>query len=133
MSGPSFVNTGVLLYLLSADTGKAARAEAVLAERIVISVQVLNEFANVARRRLGLPWPALRGVLADLRHFADVHPVTLATHERALDLAERHQFSMYDALIVAAALEAGCQTLWTEDLQHGQRVDERLTLRNPFL
>ncbi len=133
MSGPPFVDTNVLLYLLSADVGKAARAEAVLAERVVISVQVLNEFANVARRKLGLAWPALRHVLADLRHFAEVQPLTHATHERALDLAERHQFSVYDALIVAAALEAGCQTLWTEDLQHGQRVDERLTLSNPFL
>lgn len=133
MSGRPFVDTNVLLYLLSADAGKAARAEAVLAERIVISVQVLNEFANVARRKLGLAWPAQRLVLSDLRHFADVHPLTLATHERAMGLAERHQFSVYDALIVAAALEAGCQTLWTEDLQHGQVVDERLTLRNPFL
>lgn len=133
MSARPFVDTNVLLYLLSADMAKAARAEAVLGGRIVISVQVLNEFANVARRKLGLAWPALHRMLADVRHFAEVHPLTVVTHERALALAERDQFSLYDALIVAAALEAGCQTLLTEDLQHGQRVADRLTLCNPFL
>lgn len=132
MNSQPFVDTNVLLYLLSTDATKAAQAETVLAGRIVISVQVLNEFANVARRKLALPWPALTQVLADIRHFAEVHPVTITTHQRALALAERHQFSLYDALIVAAALEAGCTRLLSEDMQHGQRVDDRLDICNPF-
>lgn len=128
-----FVDTNVLLYLLSADAAKAERAEALLAARVVISVQVLNEFANVARRRFGLAWDEIRQALADVRRFADVRSLTVETHERGLVLAERYQFSVYDALIISAALEAGCTTLSSEDLQHGQRIDNRLTIRNPFV
>ncbi|MDP1646770.1 MAG: PIN domain-containing protein [Rubrivivax sp.] len=128
-----FVDTNVLLYLISADAAKAARVEPLLAGRVIVSVQVLNEFANVARRKHALPWPALTRVLADIRHFATVRPLTLTMHERALALAERYRFGVYDALIAAAALEAGCETLLTEDLQHGQVLEKTLTIRNPFV
>ncbi len=132
MSVAPFVDTNVLLYLLSADARKAARAEQVLAGRIIVSVQVLNEFANVARRKAGMAWLPLTQLLADLRQFADVRPLTLATHEAALALAERYQLAWYDALIAAAALEAGCHTLLSEDFQDGQVLQQQLTIRNPF-
>ena len=127
-----FVDTNVLLYLLSEDTAKADRAETLLAARIVISVQVLNEFANVARRMLGLAWPQVNQALLDIRRFAEVHPLTLQTHEHGLALAERYRLSVYDAMIPAAALEAGCTTLASEDFSAGQRLEGRLTIRNPF-
>ena len=127
-----FVDTNVLVYLLSADAAKAARAEEVLAGRIVVSVQVLSEFANVARRKRGLGWPALVQALADITHFADVRPLTLATHRAGLVLAQRCQFGLYDAMIVATALEAGCDTLLSEDFQTGQLIDGRLRVANPF-
>jgi predicted nucleic acid-binding protein len=128
-----FVDTNVLLYLISDDAAKASRVEPLLAGRIVVSVQVLNEFANVARRKHALPWPALTEVLGGILHFAEVRPLTLDTHLRGRVLAERYGFSVYDALIVAAAIEAGCGTLLTEDLQHGQWIEKVLTIRNPFL
>jgi predicted nucleic acid-binding protein len=127
-----FVDTNVLLYLLSDDAAKAERAEALLSSRIVISVQVLNEFANVARRKLGLPWPEVEQALIDIRRFASVQPLMLDTHERGLALAKRYQLSVYDAMIAAAALEAGCTTLASEDFSNGQRFETRLTVRNPF-
>lgn len=127
-----FVDTNVLLYLLSDDTAKAERAEALLSGRIVISVQVLNEFANVARRKLGLPWSEVEQALIDVRRFANVQPLLLDTHERGLALAKRYQLSVYDAMIAAAALEAGCTTLASEDFSTGQRFESRLTVRNPF-
>lgn len=129
---PAFVDTNVLLYLLSNDAAKADRAEALLAERVVISVQVLNEFANVARRKLGLEWPELAQVMVDIRRFATVQDLTVVVHDRGLALAQRHQMNLYDAMVAAAALEAGCSTLWSEDLQHGQKLDRTLTIRNPF-
>ncbi|MES3014716.1 MAG: PIN domain-containing protein [Pseudomonadota bacterium] len=129
---PPFVDTNVLLYLLSGDEAKADRAEALLAGRIVISVQVLNEFLNVTRRRMGLPWPAVEQALTDVQRFADVRPLTLATHRQGMALAKRYQLNGYDAMIAAAALEAGCTTLASEDFSHGQRFDGRLTIRNPF-
>ena len=128
----AFVDTNVLLYLLTDDVAKADRAEALLASRIVISVQVLNEFANVARRKKTLDWPTIKQALDDLRRFADVRPLTLAAHEAGIALAGRHQLSVYDAMIAAAALEADCTTLWSEDFSNGQTFEGRLTVRNPF-
>jgi len=127
-----FVDTNVLLYLLSDDQEKANRAEALLADRVVISVQVLNEFADVARRKMALDWPTVEQALADLRRFADVRPLTLATHEMGIALASRYRTSVYDAMIAAAALEAGCTRLLSEDFSDGQRFERRLTVRNPF-
>lgn len=127
-----FVDTNVLLYLISDDAAKVSRVEPLLTGRIVVSVQVLNEFANVARRKHALSWPALAEVLDGILHFAEVRPLTLDTHLRGRVLAERYGFGVYDALIVAAAIEADCDTLLSEDLQHGQRVDKVLTIRNPF-
>lgn len=129
----TFVDTNVLLYLIAADETKAAVAEAVLAGGVVISVQVLNEFANVARRKHSLGWDELPAVLSGIAALAEVRDLTLATHRRGLALAERYQFSVYDAMIAAAALEADCTRLLSEDFQHGLRIDGRLVVTNPFV
>ncbi|MDB5710805.1 MAG: VapC toxin family domain ribonuclease [Sphingomonas bacterium] len=97
-----------------------------------ISVQVLNEIANVARRKLGLTWPQVVTFLAELRSLVAVVPLTVETHEGALWLSERYRMSFYDASIVSAALIAGCDTLWSEDMQDGLTINGRLTVRNPF-
>jgi len=127
-----FVDTNVLLYLLSADAAKADRAEAVLAARVIVSVQVLNEFVNVARRKFALQWMELTQILADIRRFAEVRDLNVDTHDRGLALAQRYQLNIYDAMIAAAALNAGCTTLMSEDFQGGQVFDRRLRVRNPF-
>lgn len=128
----SFFDTNVLLYVASADALKARRAEALLREGGVISVQVLNELANVARRKMRMPWPETRSLLALVRGLLAVRALDVATHEVGLELAERYQLSTYDAMIAAAALQAGCETLWSEDLQHGAALSG-LRIVNPFL
>ena len=130
---PPFADTNVLLYLLSADPAKADRAEALLGERLTVSVQVLNEFANIARRKLSMAWPEIVDVLGLVRQRCAVRPLTLAVHELALALVQRHALAWYDALIVAAAADAGCSTLFSEDMQEGLRVGKSLTIRNPFV
>lgn len=133
MSGAEdFFDTNVLLYLLSADTARADRVEELLAIGATISVQVLNEFASVASRKLHMSWPEIREVLAQVRAVCAVQPLTVETHERALRIAERYRLSFYDALIVSAALLANCKTLHSEDMQHGQVIERQLTIRNPF-
>ena len=135
MSTPAadfFFDTNVTLYLLSADAAKADTAEALLAGGGQISVQVLNEFASVARRKLGLSWAEIRELLAQIRSVCAVHAVTTETHDRALEIADRYGLSIYDALIAAAALLAGCSTLYSEDLQDGQWLERKLRIRNPF-
>lgn len=128
-----FADTNVLLYLLSADQAKAAQAEAVLAAGVVVSVQVLNEFANVARRKHSLGWHELPAVLDDICRFADVVDLTLSIHRQGLALAARYQLNLYDAMIAAAALQSGCDSLLSEDFQTGQVFDGRLRVRNPFV
>ena len=128
----AFFDTNILLYLLSADPVKAERAEALLASGGVISVQVLNEFASVARRKLALDWPEIREVLTAVRALCRVEALSPATHDRALAIAERYGFSIYDSLIIAAASLAGCRTLYSEDMQAGQTI-ETVTLCNPFV
>lgn len=128
----SFFDTNVLLYLLSGDAAKADRAEAVLARGGTIGVQVLDEFASVASRKLGLSYAEIREVLESVRAVCAVVPITLETHDLGLQIAERYGFALYDAPIVAAALLAGCATLYSEDLQDGQTIDGRLVVRNPF-
>ena len=127
-----FFDTNVLLYLLSADAGKADRAESLLAEGGTISVQVLNEFASIALRKLDMPVAELREILEPVRNVCQVEPVTEDTHDRALALVERYGFSIYDAMLIAAALRAGCNRLYSEDLQHGQLIDRQLRILNPF-
>lgn len=128
-----FFDSNVLLYTLARDDPRAIVAGSLLLEGGTISVQVLNEVANVARRKLKLPWTDVADALAALRVLcAAPVPLTVATNTAALALADRHQFSFYDALIVASALEAGCTTLLSEDLHHGLLVDDRLVVQNPF-
>lgn len=131
-SAGSFIDTNVLLYLAGDDPAKAARAEAVVAAGGAISVQVLNELANVARRKMRLGWAETADFLGALRGLLTVHPLTLATHETGLALAARYGFSVYDAMIVAAALEAGCGTLYSEDMQHGMVLAEGVRIVDPF-
>ena len=128
----SFFDTNVLVYIASGDSAKADRAEAAIAAGGVISVQVLNELANVARRKMQMSWTETHALLTMLRGLLTVHPLTLETHEIGLELAERYGFSMYDAMIAASALHAGCDTLWSEDMQHDMVVDEVLRIVNPF-
>lgn len=130
--GEDFFDTNVVLYLLSADTTKADRAEELLAIGGTINVQVLNEFVSVASRKLRMSWIEIREVLAQVRAVCAVEPMTIETHERALRIAERYGMSIYDALIVSAALLANCKTLHSEDMQDGQVIERQLTIRNPF-
>ena len=128
----SFFDTNVLLYLLSGDEGKANRAEQELSGGGVISVQVLNEFASVATRKLGMSVTEVREVLAAVRAACTVVPLSEETHDVGLQIVEKFQLSLYDAMIVAAALLAGCKTLLSEDLQRGQVFEGRLEVWNPF-
>jgi predicted nucleic acid-binding protein len=131
MSATDFFDSNVLLYLLSADTAKANRTEEVLFDGGTISVQVLDEFAAVASRKFRMPLPDIRNVLAKVRDACTVVVADVTTHELGLNIAERYKFSVYDSMLLAAAVQAGCETFHSEDMHHGQRL-MGLTVRNPF-
>ena len=132
-AGKAFLDSNVVLYLVSADEHKAARAEHLLAKgNLLVSVQVLNEVTSVCRRKLGMGWIDTTALLEAVRAHCDVEPLTLETHETGLRLAGQHKLSVYDAMIAASALISGCSTLWSEDMHDGLVLDKRLKLRNPF-
>lgn len=128
----SFIDTNVLAYIISTDALKADRARSVIDAGGTISVQVLNELANLCRRKAGMPWSETHALLSTLRDLLTVVPVTAEVHATGLVLAERFDLSTYDAMIAAAALQSDCDRLWSEDMQHGMRLGRRLRIENPF-
>ena len=129
-AGKPFFDTNVLLYLITVDA-RAEKAETLLKAGGVISVQVLNEFASVASRKYKLTWPEVREALATIRAGCEVIPLTVEIHEGALAIIEKYGFSFYDSLILAAAAQAKCRPVYSEDMQDGQVV-QSVTIRNPF-
>jgi predicted nucleic acid-binding protein len=128
-----FFDTNILLYLFSGDVDLADRAESIVVSGGVISVQVLNELASVAFRKLKLSYPEICETLTIVRAVCKVQPLTIETHELGLEIAERYGYALYDSMIIGAALQARCTTLYSEDMQHGQEIEGRLKLVNPFL
>jgi predicted nucleic acid-binding protein len=128
----SFFDTNVLLDVESADPAKADRAEELIGAGGTISVQVLNEIANIALRKMGLSWTETRAFLSMLRNLLPVQPLTVDIHKTGLELAERYGLSSWAAMIAASALHADCDSLWSEDMQDGIVLDDRLRIVNPF-
>ena len=132
MNDKPFFDTNVILYAFSQDHKRGQMAETLLAAGGTLSVQVLNEFVGVARRKLDKSWEEVRRALDILRVFCpEPVPLTVPIHERAVHIAERYGYSIFDSLIIAAALHANASTLYTEDMQDGQEIDG-VTIRNPF-
>ena len=133
MNVKPFLDTNVVLYAFREGDSRSQEAEALLGKGGLISVQVLNEFAAVARRKLNKSWEEIRRALGILRVFCpEPTPLTVKTHEAAFEIAERYKYSIYDGLIIAAALETGCKVLYSKDLEDGQVIENSLTIRNPF-
>jgi len=126
-----FADTNVILYLLD-DGSKADRAEAILGQGPRISVQVLNEALVNCRKKADFDWAETGAFLAGIQTLCAVEDLTVQTHQVGRALAERYKFPVYDAMIVAAALIAGCTTLWSEDMQDGLLVEDQLRIVNPF-
>ena len=127
-----FLDSNIVLYLASEDPLKADRAQELVAEGGTISVQVLNEIANISRRKMGLSWAETRNFLLMIGGLLKVEPITVEIHDVGISLAERYQLSVYDSMIVSAALSAECDTLLSEDLQDGLLINGRLRVLNPF-
>ena len=127
-----FFDTNVLIYAFGKGDLRNQTARDLLGDGGVTGVQVLNEFVAIARRKLGFSWEEVSEALAAIRVLCpSVTSLTVETHERALEIAQRYGYQIFDALVIAAALDAGSSVLYTEDMQAGQRI-ETLTIRNPF-
>lgn len=130
-AGEAFFDSNILVYLTDSESGKAGTTEDLLARGGTVSVQVLNEFTNVAQRKVLLTWAETRDLLGTFRATLNVVPLTLDVHDRGLTIAERYKLNVYDGMIVAAAQLAGCRVLYSEDMQDGLVIDG-VTVRNPY-
>src|ERR1017187_4731405 len=127
-----FFDTNVLIYAFAKNDPRAAIGERLLARGGAVGVQNLDEFANVAVRKLAMPWKEVLAALSVFRVLCPSPvPLTVRTHDAALRISGRYGYHIYDSLVIAAALEARCGTLYSEDLKDGQAIDG-MTLRNPF-
>jgi predicted nucleic acid-binding protein len=132
MSVKAFFDTSVLLYAFAHDPQKTPITETLLGHGGYINVQVLNEFTSVSRRKLDMSWAEVATALSAIRDLCQPPaPLTLETHEEALRIARRFNYNIYDSLILAAAKQADCNRLYSEDMQHGQRIGT-LLIHNPF-
>jgi predicted nucleic acid-binding protein len=133
MSDRAFLDTNVFVYAIVQDDPRSHDAEKLISAGGRVSVQVLNEFAAVVRRKTNMPWGEVQLALESIKVLCrDPLPITLDTHQQALAIAEKYRYKVYDALIVASALEARCTILYSEDMQDGQVIQSKLTIRNPF-
>jgi predicted nucleic acid-binding protein len=127
----AFFDTNIIVYAQQSGL-KSEKARDLLERGGTISVQVLNEFANVMSRKFKKSWPDVHDALADVLEVVErVLPLTLEVHAQGMALAAKHSLSIYDALIIAAALNGECDTLFSEDLQHGRRFG-KMQVVNPF-
>ena len=133
MSRAVFFDSNILIYAFTQAGNKTNTAQQILSLGGAVNVQALNETANTLRRQFNVGWPRIGQIIdAVVRVCPRPLPVALETHRAALHICERYKYSIYDGLIIAAAREAGCVTLYSEDLQHGQII-EGLRIVNPFL
>jgi predicted nucleic acid-binding protein len=127
-----FLDSNILVYAFTVDP-RAARAQALLESGCIIGAQGLNEFANVAKRKLSMTWTEVRDALGAIRRICrTIVPIDVETHDEALRIAERYGNAFFDALVIASALRADCGILWSEDMQDGLVIDQRLRIANPF-
>jgi predicted nucleic acid-binding protein len=132
INGKSFFDTNVIIYAFREDDKRNETARMLLARGGLTGVQALNEFIAVTRRKLGMSWTDITRALATICILCPSPvPLTLEIHEKALQIAERYGYHIYDSLLIAAALKASCTTLYSEDMHDGQVIDG-LTIRNPF-
>jgi predicted nucleic acid-binding protein len=132
MHAEVFFDTSVLAYLMAADDPRSDIAEKLLAGGGSISVHVLNEFVAVARRKTSLSWDDIASLVGEICVLCgEPRSISMATHVEGLRIAKRYGYRIYDSLIIASALEAGCTILYSEDMQGGQRIGT-LRIANPF-
>ena len=132
MQGNGFIDTNVLIYLFDRNVEKKNIAKELLKSEPHISIQVCNKLTNILIKKFKVPHSDIKEALNRIEMFATVHSLSLENIDLALDIKERHGYSFYDSLILSSAIRAGCDILYTEDLQHNQKVLQKLTIVNPF-
>lgn len=129
----AFLDSNILIYAITESDRRCVIAKELLSTPFVVSTQSLNELIHVGRRKLRLNWAEIDYALLQVITAAiATFPVLVTTQRSAVAFSKRYGFAIYDSQIIASALEAECDTLYSEDMHDGVVVENRLTIRNPF-
>ena len=135
MSDQIFFDTNIIVYLYSDDqVGKRTTIEQLLEKKthVTISTQVINEFAYVMIRKRKLAYSIIMKAIDELEAVFNVTHIDFQTIRYALKIADKHQYSYFDSLMIASAIESGCNIMYTEDLHDSHVIDRKLKIVNPF-
>lgn len=134
MKGKYFLDTNILIYLYSTEEKKQKRVLELLQteDEFVISTQVLSEFCNVLKKKLNFTTKQINILLQDFEENFLLHTTDIEQIKTALTISDRYKYSFYDALVIAGAIHSGCTLLFSEDLQHGQAILNKVKITNPF-
>ena len=127
-----FVDSNVILYTFGKEKSKKEKAKDLVRKKPLITTQIINEVSNVLFRKFNFSVDEVRKISNFLRIKMKVELLNLQTIDLALYIKERYKYSYYDSLIIASALENACNILYTEDMQHGQIIEDSLKIINPF-
>ncbi|MBF0353210.1 MAG: PIN domain-containing protein [SAR324 cluster bacterium] len=136
MNGKAFFDTNIILYLYSEDEPEKQRASIKIATTYLfptISTQVINELTNILFRKMQVKWDIIEEVITEVEQAFTIEVVTISVIRMACNIAKRYQYSYYDSVIIASALSCGCTLLISEDMQHGQIIENQLRIMNPFI
>jgi predicted nucleic acid-binding protein len=134
MNDKFFLDSNVCIYAFDIDNTKKAKAlDLIISNQATVSTQVLMETANVAAKKLKIKQEEILLSIDYITTFCSLHVIELSTIKLAFQISQKYQYSLYDTLIIASALESNCNILYSEDMQHGHLIDKRLIIVNPFL
>ncbi|MDX9801495.1 MAG: PIN domain-containing protein [Spirochaetia bacterium] len=133
MNGDGFIDTNVLIYLLDDNLQKKHKALAVCRNRNIISINVINEYTNVCRKKLNRPVPFIKKDVEFLLARLNIVFPEMKTFFHSLKIGLKYGYSHFDSLMLATALDTGCSVFYSEDMQHNQMIEGRLKIINPFL
>ena len=134
MSDNIFVDSNIFIYAhTNLDSQKQIKAQQLLtAEKIFISTQVVNEFINACNKKFKKEWKEINRVGLEIISYSNLQTISAAIIEKAIEVAARYKYSYYDSLIIASALDCECDILYSQDLQHQQKINKTLVIINPF-
>jgi predicted nucleic acid-binding protein len=133
MSAKEFTDTNIIIYGLGQDRRKKTIAIDIIKNRPTVSTQVLGELSHTLSRKFHLAFGKISTLIDFLIKHCEVKVIDIITVKKALTIAEKYNYSYYDSLILASALESQCNILYSEDMQHGQVINNSLTIKNPFI
>jgi predicted nucleic acid-binding protein len=135
MNDNCFIDTNVLVYCYTSDEPDKSKKALVVSDspNTFISTQVLTEFSNTLKKKFDFGWNEIEQTLSEISSDFNVYINKPITIEQACRIADKYKFSFYDSLIISAAISCNCSTLFSEDMRHGQIIDDKLKIVNPFL